>query len=118
MDLRELKKRCKKAVEILVRDHGYQRDQFTTADGSETFYAPSNLDEKHVRNGFIDPGVHKGTLVHWYRCSYEYDEWNCELPSEILSEIEFWAKLTPAELAEMAKEKPAASPLDRTRREG
>lgn len=102
MDLRELKKRCKAAVDVLVKDHGYRRDDFTPADGEETFYAPPDLNERFVRNGFIDPGVHKGTLVRWYRCSYEYDEWDCELPSEILRDIEFWASRTEADLQELA----------------
>lgn len=102
MDLRELKKRCRRAVDILVRDHGYRRDQFTPADGSETLYAPSDLDAKYVSGSFIEPGVHRGTLVIWQKCSYEYDEWDCRLPSELLEEIEFWASLTDKQLEEMA----------------
>lgn len=101
MDLRKLKKECKKAVEVLVRDHGYNRDDFTLADGSEALYAPVDLETRFVRHGFIEPGVLKGTLVRWYRCSYEYDEWDCELPSETLREIEFWSKITPEEVAAM-----------------
>ena len=98
MDLRELKKECRRAVDVLVRDHGYIRDAFTPADGTETLYAPTDLDTRFQQHGFIEPGVHKGTLVHWYRASYEYDEWDCELPSQLLSEIEFWSKFDPADL--------------------
>jgi len=101
VDLKELKKQCRAAVKILVRDHGYTLDQFTPADGDEAIYAPSNLDAKYQRHGFIEPGVHKGTPLYWYRSSYEYDEWDCTLPSVILAEIEFWAKLTPEQLSEM-----------------
>lgn len=103
MDLRLLKAKCKRAVDVLVREHGYSRDRFTPADGSETFDAPSDLDAKFVRNGFIEPGVHKGTLVYWYRCSYEYDEWDCKLPSEMLSEIESYAGISDEQWAEWAK---------------
>lgn len=94
MDLRALKKKCKAAVDALVRDHGYRRDAFSPADGSETFDAPSGLEPRFVSNGWIEPGVLKGTLVYWYRCSYEYDEWNCKLPCEMLAEIEHWASMT------------------------
>lgn len=94
MDLKALKAECRKAVDVLVKEHGYRRDQFTSADGTETLYAPHDLDQKFTSNGFIEPGVHKGTLVYWHRCSYEYDEWDCDLPSEILRQIEYWAGMT------------------------
>ena len=104
MDLRELKKQCRLAVDALVKDHGYKRDQFVKADGSETFDAPTDLAEKYQLNGFIDPGVHKGTLVYWCRCSHEYDEWECKLPSEILADILFWNGLTDEEAKRMFAE--------------
>lgn len=102
MDLRALKGKCRDAVDVLVRDHGYRREHFSAADGSETFYAPPDLDAKHVRNGFIEPGVHKGTLIYWSRSSYEYDEWDCALPSEMLSQIEFWESLSDDDIKQMA----------------
>ena len=101
MDLRALKKRCKEAVEILVRDHGYSRDEFTPADGSEALNAPADLDPRFVRGDWIEPGVLKGTLVHWARCSYEYDEWDCKLPTDILDEIRYWENFSDADLAAM-----------------
>lgn len=104
MNLRTLKKRCKAAVEVLVRDHGYPRDHFTPADGSETFDAPAGLDARFVRGNWIEPGVLKGTLVYWYRCSYEYDEWDCKLPSEMLDEINHWASMTDEDMRKMAAE--------------
>lgn len=100
MDLRALKKRCKEAVDVLVRDHGYKREAFTPADGSEAFSAPHDLERRYVWNGWIEPGVLKGTPVHWARCSYEYDEWDCRLPTDILDEIEHWANMTKEEAAE------------------
>lgn len=103
MDRRALKKRCKEAVEVLVRDHGYDRSGFVPADGSETIDAPADLEDRFVRHGFIEPGVLKGTLVHWARCSYEYDEWDCALPSEILNEITCWETVTDADIAAMCE---------------
>lgn len=102
MDLRALKKRCKEAVEVLVRDHGYSRDAFSLADGSEAFDAPHGLEKRFTWEGWIEPGVLKGTPVYWHRCSYEYDEWDCKLPSEMLDEINHWASMTDEDMRKMA----------------
>lgn len=109
MDLRALKKRCKEAAEVLVSKHGYPRDSFTPADGRETLNAPADLEPRFVRGDWIEPGVLKGTLVHWARCSYEYDEWDCKLPTDILDEIEFWESVSEDDIRamdEMAEAEP------------
>lgn len=99
MNLRTIKKRCKAAVDVLVREHGYRLDQFQPADGSEALYAPLGLESRYVRRNFIDPGPLKGTMLYWYRCSYEYDEWDCKLASEVLEDIEHYAKMSASEFA-------------------
>lgn len=96
MNLRILKKLCKRAVPILVGQYGYRLESFTVADGSEAIDAPVGMERRFVRHGFIDPGLLKGTPVIWQRVSYEYDEWDCFLPSEILSEHEFWKDWEPS----------------------
>lgn len=101
MDLAELKAECERAVKVLVAEHGYSLDKFTPADGEESLYAPVDLDEKFVRHGFIEPGVLVGTPVYWARCSYEYDEWDCDLASEILREIEHWAAMMEDDIKQM-----------------
>lgn len=111
MNLRVLKKRCKRAMEVLIAEHGYRRADFASADGSESLYAPLDLDEVHVRfrewsedrtylihGGFITPGVLPGTPLLWERTSYEYDEWDARLPSAVLRDIiearhTNWAKM-------------------------
>lgn len=102
MNLRTLKKHCKRAVAVLIEKHGYEASNFTPADGAEAFYAPPKMERRFVRNGFLCPGVLKGTPVIWRRVSAEYDEWDCSLPSELLADIEHWGRLTDEDYRAMA----------------
>ena len=54
MNARQLKKRDKKAMAILIGAHGYKRKDFYPSD--------------------YDPG----RIEFWYRCNWEYDEWDCK----------------------------------------
>lgn len=97
MNLRTLKKHCKRAVPILIRDHGYKTSDFTPAEGDETVDTPHGMEKRHEWRGFLRPGPLKGTPLLWCRVSHEYDEWEARLPSEWLKEIEFWADFKPSE---------------------
>lgn len=104
MNLRTLKKKCQRAVKELVEKHGYKESDFTPADGSEAIYAPHGMERRFtewrlrgrvISTDFLQPGLLKGTLLYWYRCSYEYDEWDCKLPTDMLEDINFdeaWAR--------------------------
>lgn len=52
MNVRQLKKQDKKAMAILIGTRGYRREDF-------------GLNDEGTRVDF------------WWRCSYEYDEWDC-----------------------------------------
>lgn len=101
MNRRTLKKACKRAVPILIAQHRYKPEDFTPAEGDESIYAPPGMEKRFVRHGFIELGPLKGTPLLWVKTSYEYDEWDSTLPSEMLREIEFWAtwEPTPEEIA-------------------
>lgn len=82
--LRDLKRQCREAAEILCRDHGYKMQWFRPSDGSETVYAPALLQKRFKQTcsfgkAYCDPS--KGTLLFWSKTSYEYNEWDCELPT-------------------------------------
>lgn len=102
MNRRTLKKLCKRAVPILIAKHRYKPEDFTPADGDESIYAPPGMEKQFVRHGFIELGPLKGTPLLWVKTSYEYDEWDATLPSEMLRDIEFWAtwEPTPEDIAE------------------
>lgn len=102
MNLRTLKKLCKRAIPELIAKHRYRPEDFLPADGSESVYAPPGMEKRFVRNGFLDNGPLKGTPLLWVKTSYEYDEWDAILPCEMLREIKFWENWEPSpeELAE------------------
>ncbi|CAB4137588.1 hypothetical protein UFOVP326_41 [uncultured Caudovirales phage] len=87
MNLRTLKKRCKLARDILIRDHGYRPKDFTLADGDESIDAPTNMEARFQNYGFLDPGPLPGTPLLWRRTNYEADEWDYSLPCEHLADI-------------------------------
>jgi hypothetical protein len=104
MNRRILKKRCKRAMEILIREHGYKPKDFAPSNGHESVYAPGGMEKQRTRRrwdveGFLNPGPLKGTPLLWERTSYEYDEWDAKLPTEVLAKIEMWASITPEDLA-------------------
>jgi hypothetical protein len=99
MNRRTLKKKCKRAMQVLIEVHGYPVSDFARASSDETLDAPPSMEKRFVRSsGFFS--ALKGTWLRWYQCSYEYDEWECELPSEKLREIEFYASMTDEEARE------------------
>ncbi len=104
MNRRTLKKKCSRAMSVLIAKHGYHAERFHAADGDETIDAPCRMEKRFVRHGFISPGVLKGTMLLWERTSYEYDEWDCTLPTEVLAEIEHWDSLTDADFRQLAGE--------------
>ncbi len=97
MNRRTLKKKCRRAMEALIARHGYARDSFVASDGGESIYAPPGMERRFDRNGFLDPGPLKGTMLLWQKTSYEYDEWDAALPSEVLREVEFWEVYQPTD---------------------
>lgn len=92
MNRRILKKLCKRAMAVLIAEHGFTADAFSPSDGQETVGAPKGMDRRHVckGTGSLHPGPLKGTPICWQRTSIEYDEWDCELPTAILADIIFW----------------------------
>lgn len=97
MNRRTLKKKCRRAMAILIEQHGYGADSFKPADREEAVYAPAAMERRFVRHGFLNPGPLKGTPLLWTKDSYEYDEWSANLPCEVLNEIEFWQNFEPSE---------------------
>ena len=91
MNRRTLKKHCKRAVSALIAEHGFRADQFKPSDGEEAVSTPFGMERQFDRNGFLDPGPLKGTPLLWQRTSYEYDEWDAYLPSQVLNDLKFWA---------------------------
>lgn len=93
MNRRILKKRCKHAMEVLIRDHGYLRKDFYRSDGQESVYAPAGMGNRSraVEHGFLEPGPLKGTPLHCVPGGGESPEWSCDLPSEILDDIVMWS---------------------------
>lgn len=87
MNRRTLKKHCKRAVPILIERYGYKPDAFNPADGSETVDAPTSMERRNVRHGFLEPGPLPGTPVCWL-IDY-FGEGDCYLPSEMLKDREF-----------------------------
>jgi hypothetical protein len=79
-------------MKTLIHHHGYARSDFDSSDGTEAVYAPKDISKGSQERGFLRPGPKKGTPLVWYRSSYEYDEWDVTLPSDVLAMIEFdWA---------------------------
>lgn len=86
MNLRTLKKRCKLARDILIRDHGYRPEDFTLATGDESIYAPTNMEARFQRHGFLEPGPLPGTPLIWTQPDY-HGESDCYLASDVLADI-------------------------------
>ena len=105
MNRRILKKHCKRAMTTLIEKHGYSTKTFIPAQGEESIDAPAGMKGRGVLTyldgsaGWLNPGPLKGTPLIWRQVSYEYDEWDCFLPSLELAEIEFWAGMTDEEAA-------------------
>ena len=98
MNRRTLKKKCKRAMAVLIEKHGYRPDQFLPADGWEAIDAPKSMEGRFVRRGFLEPGPLKGTPLLWCQVSYECDEWDADLPTRVLADIEFWESMSTEEL--------------------
>lgn len=97
MNRRTLKKHCIRAKAFLIAKHDYREEAFSPANGEESVYAPTRMERRFVRHGFLDPGPLKGTPLLWERTSYECDDWDCSLPSEILAHIQSWENFDYAE---------------------
>lgn len=104
IDLSTLKDRCESAMRELIAKHGYGLHDFGRAHGDEAIDAPADLDARFSQNGFIEPGPLKGTALLFRRTSYEYDEWDYELPSGCLAEIELWSSMSDDDMRRLAGE--------------
>lgn len=89
VSLRQLKERERRAMRMLIEKGIYQADYFSPSDGNEAISAPRDLEPKSVEHGFVHPGLIRGTPVFWYRTSYEYEEYDVDLPSRLLEMHEF-----------------------------
>ena len=96
MNRRILKKRCKIAVEALIRDYGYKAADFLPARGEETIYAPQGMSGRAVSRGYLDPGPLPGTPLHWSRTSWDCDDWDCSLPTDVLASTIHWTYFRPS----------------------
>jgi hypothetical protein len=92
---RILKKLCKQAVPVLVDRYGFAADAFHPAAGDEAIDAPRGIEPRHQSHGFLHPGPLRGTPLLWERTSWEYEEWDCRLPSEVLADCRFWETFEP-----------------------
>lgn len=101
MNRRTLKKKCHRAVRVLVEKHGYSLRQFKPSDGEESIDAPVGMERRFVRGNWLEPGPLKGTPLLWEKTSYEYDEWDAELPTEVLAKIEHWVSLTDEDIKKL-----------------
>ncbi|BCW88034.1 hypothetical protein sos41_11720 [Alphaproteobacteria bacterium SO-S41] len=95
MNLRTLKKHCRRAVAILIAEHGYRPDDFLPAAGEETLDAPIGMEARFVRNGFLSPGPLAGTPLAWARGWYGSEGEEPVLPIDVLSEIILWRDFEP-----------------------
>lgn len=86
MNLRILKKQCKRAVEVLIAEHGFRPDQFKPADGDETVDASGSMPARFLRHDSLHPGPLPGTPLYWEK-SYWDDDADAKLPSEVLRDI-------------------------------
>lgn len=91
MNRRTLKKHCARAMRRLIAEHGFRADQFLPADGGEAVVAPARMERRFVCREFLEPGPLPGTMLLWRRTSYETDEWELMLPTEMLEDIELAA---------------------------
>ncbi|QKV18732.1 hypothetical protein [Oricola thermophila] len=94
----DLRLMCERAAKVLVAEHGFRADEFVPADGDETVYAPPGLiheDSSHPRLKYYCTPL-PGTKLYWSYAPLT-GEGDCELPSEILSGIEFWSTFDPDE---------------------
>lgn len=103
MNRRTLKQHCRRAVRILIAEHGCRAEDFQPSDGEEAVDAPTRMERRFVEHGFLHPGPLAGTPLLWLKASYEYDEWDAHLPSEFLKEILVWADFEPS-AEEIAKD--------------
>lgn len=98
MNRRILKKRCKHAMQVLIREHGYRLDQFAPSNGEETIDLPHGFDKRDRAayrtefGGWLEPGPLKGTPLLWeHHHTEDADEWDCKLPSEVLQDLIGWS---------------------------
>lgn len=87
---RILKKRCKRAMEVLIAEHGYRPADFQPATGEEAIDAPPGMEARFVRRGWMEPGVLKGTPLWWERYSMCNDA-DARLPSTLLADLILWS---------------------------
>ena len=99
MNARIFKKKCKQAMAELIANHGFTEKQFAPCERGETWgYVKKFVARfpKHQRFSYRIAGDHhyiklaKGTPLHSWRCSYEYDEWDIEPAVDTLDGILFW----------------------------
>ncbi|WP_121774938.1 hypothetical protein [Acinetobacter bereziniae] len=72
MKKRQFKKACKKAMDILLNVNP-ARFQDSFSQETET----------------IDDRVPRGTWMYWYRCDWEYNEWDAEPAFDVLQSLIF-----------------------------
>jgi hypothetical protein len=90
MNRRILKKRCKRAMEVLIAEHRFPRAAFHPATGDETVAAPAGIDPRFDWHGFLEPGPLKGTPLYWAKDPMSQDA-DAHLPSVMLEDVIFWS---------------------------
>lgn len=118
MNPRIYKKQAKRAVELL-RSYG-ERADFLPSDSDESIdyevWGWRGLDRLR-RN---DPALARkwerlrGVPVRWYRCSYEYDEWEFETSMKCWLEWYYWGVVVPDDFNGATDDLPAMT-LERRR---
>ncbi|MBN8960559.1 MAG: hypothetical protein J0H71_05460 [Rhizobiales bacterium] len=101
MNRRTLKKHCRRAMAILIDQYGYNEKDFQPSNGEETIDAPLRMERRFVRDGWLEPGLLKGTPLHWPIYDHPYDDGGPKLPSDILAELRMWENTSDDEIREM-----------------
>lgn len=101
MNLRTLKKRCKRAVPVLIERHHFNPNAFEPSDGTEAIYSPPGMERRFCEHGFLKQGPLKGTMLLWEQ-NY-WGEGDYKLPSEVLREIEFWSSRSDEDMRRLAE---------------
>ncbi|PVY81075.1 hypothetical protein C7414_102404 [Cupriavidus alkaliphilus] len=98
MNPRIYKKQAKRAVELL-RSFGETPEFVPSTDESLVYDVLGWKGRQKMRR--TDPACLqaweriKGVPVHWYRCSYEYDEWDFETAIQYWVEWHYWGCVVP-----------------------
>lgn len=107
MNRRIYKKKCKRAVEILIRDHKFKEGHFSPADGDETLDAPGKFDRKHLDRYFSGTYSNyftplRGTMLFWTEDYYGESDYRGA--HDILQEVLYWDSISNEDVQRWAQE--------------